>query len=85
MSAGAKQRGWPRWRPTRCWLAGFADVAERCDDLTEWDYGAYEGRSTAEIRDEVPGWSLWRDGAPDGETAAEVAFRVDPALPAGGR
>jgi broad specificity phosphatase PhoE len=57
-------------------LAGFAD-AEVCDDLREWDYGAYEGRTTAEIRAERPGWSLWRDGAPDGETLAQVAARAD--------
>lgn len=56
-----------------CRLAGFGGVAERYDDATEWEYGAYEGRRTAEIRREVPGWSLWRDGVPDGETAAEVA------------
>jgi len=60
-----------------CRWAGFAGAAERCDDVTEWDYGAYEGRRTAEIRDEVPGWSLWRDGVPAGETAAQVAIRAD--------
>jgi broad specificity phosphatase PhoE len=43
----------------------------------EWDYGAYEGRTTPEIRAEVPGWSLWRDGVPGGETAADVGRRVD--------
>ena len=46
-------------------------------DLREWDYGAYEGRRTADIRDERPGWSLWADGVPDGESAAEVAVRAD--------
>jgi len=60
-----------------CRLAGFGGVAERYDDATEWEYGAYEGRRTAEIRREVPGWSLWRDGVPDGETAAEIALRAD--------
>jgi len=60
-----------------CRLAGFAGVAELWDDVTEWDYGAYEGRRTVEIRGEVPGWSLWRDGVPGGETAAEVACRAD--------
>jgi len=68
----------PRQRAAEtCRLAGFGGVAERCDDVTEWDYGAYEGRRTAEIRGEVPGWSLWRDGVPGGETAAEVAGRAD--------
>ncbi len=57
-------------------LAGFPE-AEICQDLREWDYGAYEGRTTAEIRAECPGWSLWSDGAPDGETLAEVARRAD--------
>lgn len=60
-----------------CRLAGFGGVAEPCDDVTEWEYGAYEGRRTAEIRRDVPGWSLWRHGVPDGETAAEVAARAD--------
>ena len=60
-----------------CGLAGFGDVAEQRDELREWDYGAYEGRMTVEIRKERPGWSLWRDGVPEGETAAEVAARVD--------
>ena len=39
-------------------LAGFAEVAQTRDELREWDYGAYEGRTTADIRDEHPGWSL---------------------------
>ena len=60
-----------------CRLAGVAEDAEISDDLLEWDYGAYEGRRTAEIRQEVPGWSIWRDGAPRGETAAEVGARAD--------
>jgi broad specificity phosphatase PhoE len=60
-----------------CTLAGFADVAEPGDDLAEWDYGKYEGRTTAEIREEVPGWTLWRDGVPGGETAEDVRARAD--------
>ena len=48
-------------------IAGFAD-AEVDDDLLEWDYGDYEGRTTAEIRAERPGWNLWHDGVPGGET-----------------
>lgn len=43
----------------------------------EWEYGAYEGRTTIDVRKERPGWSLWRDGVPDGETAAQVGERVD--------
>jgi broad specificity phosphatase PhoE len=61
-----------------CRLARPDSPAEIRDDLVEWDYGTYEGRTTAEIRTERPGWSLWDDGAPSGEVAAEVAGRVDP-------
>lgn len=57
-------------------LAGYAD-AEVCDDLREWDYGAYEGRTTADIRTQAPDWSLWRDGVPDGEALVEVGLRAD--------
>jgi broad specificity phosphatase PhoE len=57
-------------------LAGF-DNAERDPDLAEWDYGQYEGRTTAQIRQRVPGWTLWDDGAPGGETAEQVAARAD--------
>jgi broad specificity phosphatase PhoE len=60
-----------------CQLAGLGDVAHARADLEEWDYGAYEGRTTAEIREERPGWSLWGDGVPEGETAAEVGARAD--------
>lgn len=63
-----------------CRLAGFGDVAVLRDDLREWDYGAYEGRKTIEIRKERPGWTLWRDGVPEGETIDEVAARVDRVL-----
>jgi broad specificity phosphatase PhoE len=60
-----------------CRLAGFGDVAVERDELMEWDYGAYEGRRTVDIRKERPGWSLWRDGVPEGEVAADVGARVD--------
>jgi broad specificity phosphatase PhoE len=60
-----------------CRLAGFGDRAELSDDLVEWDYGDYEGVTTARIREERPGWNLWRDGCPGGETAADVGRRVD--------
>jgi len=60
-----------------CRLAGFDDQAERRDELMEWDYGDYEGRTTPEIRQERSGWSLWRDGVPGGETSEEVGARVD--------
>jgi probable phosphoglycerate mutase len=60
-----------------CALAGLADRAEVTDDLVEWDYGQYEGRTTDEIREERPGWSLWVDGVPGGETVGAVGRRVD--------
>ena len=60
-----------------CRLAGLGDSALVRDELVEWDYGDYEGRKTVDIRKERPGWSLWRDGVPNGETAADVAARVD--------
>lgn len=60
-----------------CRLAGLGEAAQVRGELAEWDYGAFEGRTTADIRTEVPGWSLWRDGVPRGETAAEVGARAD--------
>jgi broad specificity phosphatase PhoE len=58
-------------------LAGLGDRAQLRDDLMEWDYGAYEGITTDAIHEERPDWSLWRDGAPDGETPEEVGARAD--------
>jgi broad specificity phosphatase PhoE len=58
-----------------CTLAGF--VGQSDPDLVEWDYGAYEGLTTAEIRETRPGWTLWDDGVPEGETAADVGRRAD--------
>ena len=58
-------------------LAGFGDRAEPYPDLTEWDYGAYEGRRTAEIQAERPGWRLFEDGCPGGETLQAVSVRAD--------
>ncbi len=60
-----------------CELAGFGAVAEIDPDLVEWDYGEYEGRRTAEILAERPGWLLFQDGCPGGETPAQVAARAD--------
>jgi probable phosphoglycerate mutase len=57
-------------------LAGFPDAAVD-DDLREWDYGDYEGLKTLDIRKDRPGWFLWDDGVPDGETIDEVAARAD--------
>jgi probable phosphoglycerate mutase len=60
-----------------CRLAGFGDVAQSRDDLMEWDYGDYEGRRTDEIRAEVPGWTVFSGGVPNGETVEQVGARAD--------
>ncbi|MGW0772404.1 histidine phosphatase family protein [Streptomyces sp. NPDC002835] len=60
-----------------CALAGFGERAEPWDALMEWDYGAYEGLTPPEIHALQPGWLLWKDGAPGGETLAAVSSRVD--------
>jgi probable phosphoglycerate mutase len=60
-----------------CELAGFGPVAQADPDLLEWNYGAYEGLTTAQVRQQRPGWDLFRDGCPGGETLAGVAARAD--------
>ena len=60
-----------------CEKAGFGDRVELDQDLAEWDYGAYEGKSLDEIRRERPEWSLFRDGCPKGESVEEVSRRAD--------
>jgi broad specificity phosphatase PhoE len=60
-----------------CELAGFGSIAEADPDLVEWDYGEYEGRRTAEIHAERPGWLLFRDGCPGGEAPNQVGARAD--------
>jgi probable phosphoglycerate mutase len=57
-------------------LAGFDDV-QLDGDLREWDYGDYEGVTTAEIRETVPGWTVWTHQTPGGETANDVTERLD--------
>jgi len=63
-----------------CEFAGFGTVAEIDADLVEWNYGKYEGRRTPEIRAEAPGWQLFRDGCPGGESPAQIGARADRAL-----
>jgi len=58
-------------------LAGFGKSAEVDPNLTEWDYGTYEARRTLDIRAERPGWRLFEDGCPGGETLVEVSTRAD--------
>lgn len=68
----------PRQRArVTCEIAGFGGVATVDDDLVEWDYGSYEGRTTLEIHAERPGWSLWTDGCPGGESPDQIAARLD--------
>jgi probable phosphoglycerate mutase len=63
-----------------CELTGLAARAEPRSDLQEWDYGDYEGLTTAEVQARRGDWSLWRDGCPGGERAADVGLRADRAL-----
>ena len=68
----------PRVRAMRtCELAGFAGAAQVEQDLAEWDYGHYEGKTMDEIKRLVPGWSIYRDGCPGGESPSDIAARAD--------
>jgi probable phosphoglycerate mutase len=60
-----------------CELAGLGGQASIDPDLAEWNYGSYEGLTPAAIREQHPGWLVFRDGCPDGESPAEVGERVD--------
>ena len=60
-----------------CELAGFGAAAKVDADLIEWDYGRWEGTLTSDIVKERPGWELFRDGCPDGESPEDVATRAD--------
>ena len=59
-----------------CRLAGYGGVAQIERDLCEWDYGAYEGRTSAQIQENVPGWTIWTSPVPQGETIQQVAARA---------
>jgi probable phosphoglycerate mutase len=68
----------PLQRASRtCALAGFGNVAEINSDLVEWDYGRFEGKTTADVQEDRPDWELFRDGCPGGESPVEVAQRAD--------
>jgi probable phosphoglycerate mutase len=60
-----------------CRLAGYGEQAQVRPDLREWDYGSYEGLTSKQIEEIHPDWSLWRDGGPGGEIAADVGRRAD--------
>lgn len=71
----------PRLRARQtCALAGLAATSAPEPDLAEWDYGDYEGLTSLEIGKVRPGWNVWRDGCPNGETPADVAARADRVL-----
>lgn len=59
-----------------CRLAGYGDVAQVTDDLLEWDYGVYEGRTTRDVQKEQPGWSIWTTRVEQGEAVEEVGARA---------
>ncbi len=68
----------PRQRArATCSLAGLEMRAEIEPDLSEWDYGDYEGRRSDEILEQRPGWNIFRDGCPNGETPASISKRAD--------
>lgn len=60
-----------------CQIAGFGDVAQVDDDLKEWNYGIYEGRTTKDIQKEIPGWSVWSSPITGGESIDQVAERAN--------
>jgi probable phosphoglycerate mutase len=60
-----------------CEIAGFMEKSEEHSDLVEWNYGEYEGRTTVDIQRERPDWNLFRHGAPQGETPAQVEARAN--------
>ena len=60
-----------------CELAGFGAVAEIDPDLVEWNYGEYEGLTSAQVHAKNPNWKLFRDGCPGGETVAQIGARAD--------
>ena len=67
----------PLQRASRtCELAGFGSVAQKDPDIMEWNYGQYEGRTAADIQKDRPGWNIFRDGCPGGETIDEIAARA---------
>ena len=63
-----------------CELAGLGDQMQICDDIIEWNYGDYEGITTATIRETVPDWTVWGHGCPNGEDAPQVEARCTTAI-----
>jgi probable phosphoglycerate mutase len=68
----------PLQRASRtCELAGFGAIAETDPDLVEWDYGKYEGLTSAQVLEQNPKWDLFRDGCPGGESPRQIGERAD--------
>lgn len=63
-----------------CAIAGFAEGAEQREEVVELDYGDYEGLTTVEIREGVPGWTVWAGAVPGGESPADAGARLEPLL-----
>ena len=63
-----------------CELAGLGDRMQICDDIIEWNYGDYEGVTTATIRETIPDWTVWSHGCPNGEGARQVEVRCTTAI-----
>ena len=63
-----------------CELAGLGDRMQICDDIIEWNYGDYEGVTTATIRETIPDWTVWSHGCPKGENAQQVEVRCANAI-----
>ncbi|SCL36165.1 probable phosphoglycerate mutase [Micromonospora nigra] len=70
----------PRTRALRTAQLAGLPVTDTDADLAEWNYGEYEGRTTADIRDAHPGWTIWSDGCPGGESPSEIGERLDRVL-----
>lgn len=63
-----------------CEIAGYGDAAVVDDGLQEWDYGVFEGRTSKEIQEEIPGWSVWKNKIAGGESVEQVGARADGAI-----
>ena len=63
-----------------CELAGLGDQMQICDDIIEWNYGDYEGITTATIRESIPDWTVWSHGCPNGEDPPQVEARCARAI-----
>jgi probable phosphoglycerate mutase len=75
--AAPHRKGTATPRHATCELAGLGGRAQIEPDLVEWNYGDYEGRSSIDIREQRPGWNIFRDGCPSGESPSAIGERID--------